>query len=161
MPQNDYGEFDDGQEDNDDLLEITLPAANSHAAILYQWLQESQLQNQELQKQLANQRLLTSSLKADLDDKSRKGQKRNKPIDSTLSPYLNHILLIGKCWTLMHEPWISGDSFMRSPPPNSPGPYTLDQFKDFETYQAGQILELHEYLEDSELKNLAISLPAM
>ncbi|KAK7434682.1 hypothetical protein VKT23_020089 [Stygiomarasmius scandens] len=90
MPQNDYREFDDGQEDDDNLLEITLPAANSHAAILYQWLQESQLQNQELRKRLANQRLLTSSLKANLDDKSRKGQKRNKPIDSTLSPYLPH-----------------------------------------------------------------------
>ncbi|KAK7461498.1 hypothetical protein VKT23_008672 [Stygiomarasmius scandens] len=159
---NDYGEFDDGRENDDDLPTLVIPAANTSAVTLFQRLQEAQLQNQELRKRLANQRLLTSSLKADVETRGKPGRKRDAPIDSALQPYKDWLFIIGKRFTLMHEPWIEPNCFMRPLPPDSPDAYSLARFeRDFKFYKDNQISELHDSLADPELIRLAIGLPAL
>ncbi|THU79728.1 hypothetical protein K435DRAFT_697160, partial [Dendrothele bispora CBS 962.96] len=120
-----------------------------------------QLQIQELRKRLTNQRLLTSSLKADLDAKpSQRGRKREAPVDPALSSNYKRILLLAKKWTIFHEPWINSDAFMRYPSSDAPAPYSTARFANETKYHAGYITELHNYLEDQELQELAARLPA-
>ncbi|KAK7457878.1 hypothetical protein VKT23_010222 [Stygiomarasmius scandens] len=154
----DYGEFDDGREDDNDLPEIILPAPASDGAALFQSLRSAQLQNQELRKRLANARLLISSLKADLGGK--RGRKREAPVDPALAAERERVMLLAKKWAIFQDPWINGNAFMHLPPADAPSLLSAARFKTEETYKEGIIVELHEYLRDPNLQRLATSLPA-
>ncbi|THU90820.1 hypothetical protein K435DRAFT_910319 [Dendrothele bispora CBS 962.96] len=164
MSDNEYGELDDGRENDNNLVEIVLPAIGTNPAVIYQRLREAQLQNQELRSRLSAAQALISNLKADIESPSvktnRKGRKREAPLDPALAPHRERILQLGKEWTIMHEPWINADVFMRLLPPNAPLPLSSARFATEDTYRDGTIQELHEHLQDARLQHFAAQLPA-
>ncbi|THU80411.1 hypothetical protein K435DRAFT_695760, partial [Dendrothele bispora CBS 962.96] len=71
------------------------------------------------------------------------------------------IVMFGKRWTLLHEPWLDKGVFMRPLPSGAPNPFSLERFTDFSTYKDLTITELHEYFNDAPaFREMMEGLPA-
>ncbi|THU79014.1 hypothetical protein K435DRAFT_698816, partial [Dendrothele bispora CBS 962.96] len=76
-------------------------------------------------------------------------------------PFQDQLVFYGKCYALMHEPWVDTSIFLRPLPHDAPGPCSLARFESLVTYRYGDIAELHDYLSDvADLKHAAETLPS-
>ncbi|THU88256.1 hypothetical protein K435DRAFT_803634 [Dendrothele bispora CBS 962.96] len=126
-------------------------------------LKKTQAQVQILKDRLANVRLGYGVLQARLNAKSRGRGWPAKPTTSeaTLVEHHERIVMFGKCWTLLHEPWLDKGVFMRPLPSGAPNPFSLERFTDFSTYKDLAITELHEYFDDAPaFREMMEGLPA-
>ncbi|KAK7434675.1 hypothetical protein VKT23_020082 [Stygiomarasmius scandens] len=83
--------------------------------------------------------------------------------NSIIAEYQDHIVLLGKKWAIMHDPWIDDSAFMCALSDSVPEPFSASQFVDEESYKEGYVVELHHYLEEEsapDLKELAQRFPA-
>ncbi|KAK7461268.1 hypothetical protein VKT23_008443 [Stygiomarasmius scandens] len=154
----DVGEFDDGREDDDDIEPIVLPTPGASPAALT----KSQDQVQILKQRLANVRLAYSTLQARVNSKS-SGKAKNAistPINSLILEHQKLIVLYGKRWALLHEPWLDKNVFLCPLPPGAPDPLSSERFASIKAYKDGTIAELYDYFEGAPIfKELAEKLP--
>lgn len=109
------------------------------------------LQHNKLKRQVSS---LTTKLNTLRKSSGKHGRKK------TVDPLLQHdkLLIWGKKYVVTVNPWPQPSMFMAAPTPNAPMPNSSKRSANFETFQAGALLELQEYLSsEPELQEQARS----
>ncbi|THU75831.1 hypothetical protein K435DRAFT_706304, partial [Dendrothele bispora CBS 962.96] len=115
-----------------------------------------QLQVQTLLNRCAELRVANSTLEAALQSKHRGKGRKPKDIDSVLASHQERIVLFGKRWAIMVEPWINPAIFMQTFPPDTSPAISIPRFESIASYRAGDLMELGAYLNEApDLKEFA------
>ncbi|KAL0059306.1 hypothetical protein AAF712_013954 [Marasmius tenuissimus] len=94
-------------------------------------------------------------LKARLARGSRRG-RRSKAIVTRDAPYeRDTVLRFGKQWCVFGSPWLDAGAFGKYPTTSMPHPQSPAQFETAESHLQGTIVQLHEFLGDNKLRELA------
>ncbi|KAK7435692.1 hypothetical protein VKT23_019525 [Stygiomarasmius scandens] len=162
MSHNSSRDLDNSQENDDDLGPIVLPAPDANQAVLLTALKKAQLQIQELKTRTAALRRENGELRARSASSNTIHTSLHAPTgpDAVLVIHRKRLVLFGKRWAIMRDPWLDQGVFLRPPPTDVPDPLSDARFKTFESYKDGTIAELYSYLDDApDFKELAEKLP--
>jgi len=85
----------------------------------------------------------------------RRGPKPKKQ-PSGNAPYEREVVLrFGKQWCIFGSPWLQPNAFGRYPESSMPHPQSAERFATLESHVLGTIVQLHEFLDDDKLRELA------
>ncbi|KAJ3909494.1 hypothetical protein F5879DRAFT_60632 [Lentinula edodes] len=150
------GEFSDISAD-EEFTPIPLPSTQMTLENFRKALNSSQEKQQELLNRNKRLRLRISDLESELKLAKQTGTKGRprKAVDSLLSH--DKIVLYGKKYAIVVEPFIDSGIFMKPAPQNATYTSMSDaRFSNFSEYKAGSIAELYTYLSnEAEMKEQA------
>ncbi|KAK7440417.1 hypothetical protein VKT23_017055 [Stygiomarasmius scandens] len=149
-------------ETNDnDLPPIILPSGNPSPALLIETLRKAPRQIQELRDRNIKLRHDNAVLQGKVKRRDGGSRRGNSKADSTFPDHHERIVVLGKQWAIMHDPWINDDAFMRLLSTDALDPFSAARFATQKAYEKGYISELHQYLAESapHLKDLAEKIP--
>ncbi|KAK7433752.1 hypothetical protein VKT23_020579 [Stygiomarasmius scandens] len=149
-----------GRRDDNDLQPIVLPGPAASPALLIETIKNAQQQIQILKERNVKLRHENGVLRSKAQRASGSAKVAS---NSIIAEHQDRIVLLGKKWAIMHDPWIDNSAFMCALSDSVPEPFSTSQFVDEESYKEGYVAELHHYLEEEsapDLKELAQRLPA-